>query len=357
MDTSVRGNYDSGEDFVLEYGELRFTFNERDFSERCEQAGRKLGFVGGTLEEPELEDLVNLAVNGEIQEPASALGEHVNDCWPELVGPADRSLVHWLRRLVFRSAWLDQRVKEGELDVRFDDRYQTFSYVQPDRGNEPVELAPEPSWGRVAYIPRSRGLKRPSGRAFGAACPPGRTYRPGRPAPSRGSSGSPSPCARRRAPRCAACGWRPRRAPGASPRRRPTSAMTVVSPPTGSRPAATIVSVPPSGTLRAAARARRASPGGKLVERVDDDGRVTAAGDVALGGVDDAVDRLGLRVRDRRRASRRPRASARRRPTRAAPPGGRRRARRAPRRPPGRRARRRARAAWSCGRSRTRRRC
>ena len=41
----------------------------------------------------ELEDLVNLAVNGEIQEPASGLGEHVNDCWPELVGPADRSLI------------------------------------------------------------------------------------------------------------------------------------------------------------------------------------------------------------------------------------------------------------------------
>ena len=42
-----RGNYSSGEDFVLEYGELRFTFNERDFRERCEQAARKLGFIGG----------------------------------------------------------------------------------------------------------------------------------------------------------------------------------------------------------------------------------------------------------------------------------------------------------------------
>ena len=41
MDTTRRGNYDSGEDFVLEYGELRFTFNERDFSERVEQAARK----------------------------------------------------------------------------------------------------------------------------------------------------------------------------------------------------------------------------------------------------------------------------------------------------------------------------
>ena len=154
MDHIRRGNYDSGHDYVLEYGELRFTFNERDFSERVEQAARKLGFVGSRLEEFELEDLVNLTVNGEVADPASALGEHVNDCWPELVGPAERSLVHWLRRLVFRSAWLDQRVKEGELDVSFNAHSQSFAYVQPDRGNEPIELAPEPSWGRVAYVPR-----------------------------------------------------------------------------------------------------------------------------------------------------------------------------------------------------------
>jgi hypothetical protein len=75
----------------------------------------------------------------------------VNDCWPELVGPADRSLVHWLRRLVFRSAWLDQRVKEGELDVVFDDATNSFGYVQPERDQEPIELSPEPNWQRVAY--------------------------------------------------------------------------------------------------------------------------------------------------------------------------------------------------------------
>ena len=115
-----RGNYSSGDDFVLEYGDLRFTFNERDFRERCEQAARRLGFIGSSIEEDEAEDLINLVVNGEVTDPASALGEHVNDCWPELVGPSDRSLVHWLRRLIFRSAWLDQRVKEGELDVSFD---------------------------------------------------------------------------------------------------------------------------------------------------------------------------------------------------------------------------------------------
>ncbi len=149
-----RGNYSSGEDFVLEYGDLRFTFNERDFSERCEQAARRLGFIGNSIVEHEVEDLINLVVNGEVTDPASALGEHVNDCWPELVGPSDRSLVHWLRRLIFRGAWLDQRVKEGELDVIFDELEGIFVYIQPDRGGEPIELAPEPRWDRVAYVPR-----------------------------------------------------------------------------------------------------------------------------------------------------------------------------------------------------------
>ena len=156
MDTARRGNYNSGEDFVLEYGELRFTFNEVDFQERCEQAAIRLGFIAGRLDDAELEDLVNLAVNGEILDAASALGDHVNECWPDLAGPADRSLVHWLRRLVFRSAWLDQRVKEGELDVVLDDATSTFGYVQPERDREPIELSPEPNWGRVAYGPRRR---------------------------------------------------------------------------------------------------------------------------------------------------------------------------------------------------------
>src|SRR3954469_5618505 len=129
MDQIRRGNYDSGQDYVLEYGELRFTFNERDFAERVEQAGRKLGFVDSRLAETELEDLVNLTVNGEVADPASALGEHVNDCWPEVVGPAARPLAPRRRRVARSSAWLDQRVKEGELDVAFDDVTHTFGYV------------------------------------------------------------------------------------------------------------------------------------------------------------------------------------------------------------------------------------
>ena len=151
MKSTRRGNYESGSDYVLEYGELRFTFNERDFTERVEQAAVKLGFVAGQLEDAEREDLVNLAVNGHVENPSSALGDHVNNSWRELDGPSERSLVHWLRRLVFRGAWLDQRVKEAELEVVFDEQSQTFGYAQPDRNYELIELSPEPSWRRVAY--------------------------------------------------------------------------------------------------------------------------------------------------------------------------------------------------------------
>ena len=154
MDTTRRGNYESGSDYVLEYGELRFTFTERDFTERVEQAATKLGFVDGPLGLDEREDLVNLAVNGEVHEPHSELGDHINLCWGDLHGPSERSLVHWIRRLVFRGAWLDQRVKEGELDIWFDEESNSFVYIQPDRDNEPIELGPAPSWNRVAYVPR-----------------------------------------------------------------------------------------------------------------------------------------------------------------------------------------------------------
>ena len=148
-----RGNYESGSDYVLEYGELRFSFHEDDFAQRVEQAAVKLDFVEQGLRSDELHDLLELAVNGEIMEPSSTLGEHIVENWTELVGPANRSLVHWIRRLVFRGAWLDQRVKEGELDIVFNGDTHTFGYVQPDRDAEPIELSREPSWARLAYRP------------------------------------------------------------------------------------------------------------------------------------------------------------------------------------------------------------
>ena len=153
MDTTKRGNYESGFDFVLEYGDLRFTFNERDFAERVEQAAFRLGFVCRRLDEDEIEDMVDLTVNGEVDVPRSGLGDHIRLRWTELNAPREASLVHWLRRLVFRGAWLDQRVKEGELQVVFHPESLSYGYAQPDRDFEPIRLAPAPSWASVAYGP------------------------------------------------------------------------------------------------------------------------------------------------------------------------------------------------------------
>jgi hypothetical protein len=42
-------------------------------------------------------------------------------------------------------------VKEGELEIVFDDLRNGFGYVQPERGSELVELTREPSWADSAY--------------------------------------------------------------------------------------------------------------------------------------------------------------------------------------------------------------
>ena len=38
-----------------------------------------------------------------------------------------------------------------KLDIVFDERNQTFGYVQPDHSSELIELSKEPSWRRIAY--------------------------------------------------------------------------------------------------------------------------------------------------------------------------------------------------------------
>jgi len=89
-ETKKRGNYDSGEDYVLEYGELRFTFNEEDFRQRVEQAAVKLSFVQPGLAVEELDDLVNLAVSGE----HAVIVTILNDSFLEDLGSTNGSRVN-----------------------------------------------------------------------------------------------------------------------------------------------------------------------------------------------------------------------------------------------------------------------
>ena len=68
-----------------------------------------------------------------------------------LVG--DESLVYWLRKLVFRSAWLDHRVKGGLLEVGWDDDSADFTYSDANGDRALLEIAPVPSWHELQYRP------------------------------------------------------------------------------------------------------------------------------------------------------------------------------------------------------------
>ncbi len=148
----VETNYSSGEDYVVEFLGYRFGFNQADFEQRVTAAAVKLGFLGGNeLDDDETADLVELAADGRIVEPRSPLGRYVVRHWERLSLIGNESLVYWLRKLVFRGAWLDHRVKEGLLEVAWDDGAADFAYSDPNGGRALLELAPVPSWSELQF--------------------------------------------------------------------------------------------------------------------------------------------------------------------------------------------------------------
>jgi len=155
LDTLTRmlaANYRSGDDFVVEFLGHRFEFNAGDFEERVTAAGVRLGLIGSNdLDEDEASDLVELVADGRIVDPRSGLGLYLVRHWERLSLVNGESLVYWLRKLVFRGAWLDHRVKEGLLDVSWIDDTGDFGYAEPQGGRTLLELAPVPSWRDHQY--------------------------------------------------------------------------------------------------------------------------------------------------------------------------------------------------------------
>jgi len=144
--------YQSGDDFVVEFVGFRFAFNARDFEERVTAAAVRLGLVESSeLEDDEIGDIVELAADARIEEPRSALGRYVVRHWERIGLLGEESLVYWLRKLVFRGAWLDQAVKDGRLEVSWDDRASEFSYRDPRGDRALLDLAPVPSWRDVQF--------------------------------------------------------------------------------------------------------------------------------------------------------------------------------------------------------------
>ena len=148
----IDANYTSGDDFVVEFLGYRFSFNAIDFEQRVNAAAVRLRLVQpGELEEDETADLVELTAHGSINEPRSSLGDYLVRNWEQVALVRDESLVYWLRKLIFRGAWLDQRVKENLLEVDWDGETAEFGYRQPDGGRALLELAPVPSWHELQF--------------------------------------------------------------------------------------------------------------------------------------------------------------------------------------------------------------
>ena len=146
------GNYHSGDDYVVEFLGYSFSFSSQDFEERVTAAAVRLGLVSDPeLDEDETADLVELVERDAIQTPRSALGEYLVRHWDALALVRGESLVYWLKKLVFRGAWLDHRVKEGLLEVVWDDAAAEFAYRDPNGGRALLELAPTPSWHDLQF--------------------------------------------------------------------------------------------------------------------------------------------------------------------------------------------------------------
>jgi hypothetical protein len=147
-------NYSSGTDYIVEFLGYRFSFCETDFEGRVVAAAVKLGVVPtAELDADEVDDLVVLAAQGVVQEPASPLGRYLKRNWERVSLVNGESLVYWLRKLIFRGAWLDHQVKRSALEVVWDDREAEFAYQHPEGGRPLLELAPVPSWHELQFKP------------------------------------------------------------------------------------------------------------------------------------------------------------------------------------------------------------
>jgi hypothetical protein len=145
-------NYTSGDDYVVEFLGYHFSFNAFDFEQRVVAAAVKLGLVEmNELDDEETSDLVALAAQGLIDGPQSRLGRYLARNWERVSLVEGESLVYWLRKLIFRGAWLDHQVKRGALEIVWEEHEAEFAYQHPGGGRPLLELAPIPSWHELQY--------------------------------------------------------------------------------------------------------------------------------------------------------------------------------------------------------------
>src|SRR3954462_7705798 len=145
-------NYNSGDDYIVEFLGYRFSFNGFDFEQRVVAAAVKLGLLeANELDDDETPDLVQLAALWALEQARSGLGTYLVRHWERLSLVDGESLVYWLRKLIFPGAGLDHRVKDGRLDVTWDEDAAEFAYLEPGGERALLELAPTPSWHELQF--------------------------------------------------------------------------------------------------------------------------------------------------------------------------------------------------------------
>jgi hypothetical protein len=145
----VEVDYHSGDDFVVEFLDYRYGFSRTDFTQRVVAAAIRLELMPQRdLSDDEAADLVHLTSAGRITQARSALGRHLQSHHAALDRLHPEPLSYWLRKLVFRGAWIDHRVKAGLLD----EASGSFAYRMPSDQTPVLELAPVPSWASLAYV-------------------------------------------------------------------------------------------------------------------------------------------------------------------------------------------------------------
>ena len=144
--------YVSGDDFVVEFLDYRYAFSRTDFEQRVTAAAIRLELVPmRDLSENEAADLVELASAGRVDHPRSRLGRHLTTNARLLNTLHTDPLAYWLRKLVFRGAWLDHRLKTGMLDITFDEGAGRFAYRMPTDQTPVLDVAPVPSWAPLQF--------------------------------------------------------------------------------------------------------------------------------------------------------------------------------------------------------------
>lgn len=132
-------DFHSGDDVTLGFLGRTYSFARRDFEQRVVRAAVDLELTSKPVSRGERADVVRAAIVGSVDDPRSDVGERI----AELQARGGEDPVYWLRKLVFRSAWLDHRIKHGQVDVAYDDSVGAFR-IEP--GKYPLPGSGHPSF-------------------------------------------------------------------------------------------------------------------------------------------------------------------------------------------------------------------